>query len=189
MKKEEINDVLFDIDMQLYDEFNDKICEINEHLGDTFSLRDVEEIEKAQKEKEIKLLRKAVQEQQKEIKKLKQNSLEIAITNEEKEVIEEIKNGIRNPYYSMTHSIFVTYMQILLNLINKQQEVIEQLNISDTSKELSSMNYYNLYKELNNKIKELKQLIHKTLDNNGITRGYQIVIDDYFDKLLGETND
>lgn len=34
------------------------------------------------------------------------------------------------------------------------------------------------------KIIELKLLIHKTLDDNGITRGYQIVIDDYFDSVL-----
>lgn len=57
---EDLNDILYDIDMQLYDEFNDKIATMNDYLGDIYSLRDVEEVENAQKEKEIELLRKAV---------------------------------------------------------------------------------------------------------------------------------
>lgn len=64
-------DILFDIDMQLYDEFNDKIATMNDHLGDIYSLRDVEEVEKVEKEKEIKLLREAVKKLQKEIEELK----------------------------------------------------------------------------------------------------------------------
>lgn len=63
-------DILFDIDMQLYDEFNDKIATMNDHLGDIYSLRDVEEVEKAEKEKEIKLLREAVKEQSQQIEYL-----------------------------------------------------------------------------------------------------------------------
>lgn len=63
-------DILFDIDMQLYDEFNDKIATMNDHLGDIYSLRDVEEVEKAEKEKEIQLLRKAVKEQSQQIEYL-----------------------------------------------------------------------------------------------------------------------
>lgn len=62
-------DILFDIDMQLYDEFNDTIATMNDHLGDIYSLRDVEEVEKAEKEKEIKLLREAVKNLQIIIKK------------------------------------------------------------------------------------------------------------------------
>lgn len=63
-------DILFDIDMQLYDEFNDKIATMNDYLGDIYSLRDVEEAEKAEKEKEIQLLRKAVKEQSQQIEYL-----------------------------------------------------------------------------------------------------------------------
>lgn len=63
-------DILFDIDMQLYDEFNDKIATMNDYLGDIYSLRDVEEVEKAEKEKEIKLLREAVKEQSQQIEYL-----------------------------------------------------------------------------------------------------------------------
>ena len=65
------NDILFQIDMQLYDEFNDKIATMNDHLGDIYSLKDVEEVEKAEKDKEIKLLREAIKKQQAEIEKLK----------------------------------------------------------------------------------------------------------------------
>ena len=43
-------DILFDIDMQLYDEFNDKIATMNDYLGDIYSLRDVEEVENARKD-------------------------------------------------------------------------------------------------------------------------------------------
>lgn len=63
------NDILFDIDMQLYDEFNKKIATMNDYLGDIYSLRDVEEVENAQKQKEIQLLRIAVTSLQNKIKK------------------------------------------------------------------------------------------------------------------------
>ena len=67
---EDLNDILYDIDMQLYDEFNDKIATMNDYLGDIYSLRDVEEVEKAEKEKEIELLREAVRKLQKQIEEL-----------------------------------------------------------------------------------------------------------------------
>ena len=71
MTEEEQNkmekDILFQIDMQLYDEFNDTIATMNDHLGDIYSLKDVEEVEKAEKEKEIKLLREAVKKLQADI--------------------------------------------------------------------------------------------------------------------------
>ena len=69
MNEEEKKDILFDIDMQLYDEFNDTIATMNDHLGDIYSLRDIEEVEKAEKNKEIKLLREAIKKQQKELEK------------------------------------------------------------------------------------------------------------------------
>ena len=45
------------------------------------------------------------------------------------------------------------YFSRVLNLIEKQSKEIEELNKSDESKEQSSMKYYNLYKELVDKIK------------------------------------
>lgn len=44
-------------------------------------------------------------------------------------------------------------IETILNLIEKQSKEIEELNKSDESKEQSSMKYYNLYKELVDKIK------------------------------------
>ena len=71
---EDSNDILYDIGMQLYDEFNNKIATMNDHLGDVYSLRDIEEVEKAKKEKEIKLLRIAIIKQQKEIEEFKKKN-------------------------------------------------------------------------------------------------------------------
>lgn len=71
---EDLNDILYDIDMQLYDEFNDKIATMNDYLGDVYSFRDIEEVEKAKKEKEIQLLRIAIIKQQKKIEELKKNN-------------------------------------------------------------------------------------------------------------------
>ena len=45
------------------------------------------------------------------------------------------------------------YFSKVLNIIEKQSKEIEELNKSDESKEQSSMKYYNLYKELVDKIK------------------------------------
>lgn len=64
-------DILFDIDMQLYDEFNDKFCEINDNLGTIYTYKDLDDLEKAEKEKEIKLLREAVRKLQKEVEEYK----------------------------------------------------------------------------------------------------------------------
>lgn len=69
LSEEEKKDILFQIDMQLYDEFNDKLAEMNDHLGDVYSLRDVEDVEKAEKEMERRLLREAVKSLQNTIKK------------------------------------------------------------------------------------------------------------------------
>lgn len=72
MTEEELEkDVLFQIDMQLYDEFNDKLCEINEHLGDIYTYKDLQDVENAEKERERMLLRGAIKKQDTEINKLK----------------------------------------------------------------------------------------------------------------------
>lgn len=64
------DDILFDIDMQLYDEFNDKFCEMNDNLGIVYSYKDLDDLEKAEKETEIKLLREAIKDQQQQIEYL-----------------------------------------------------------------------------------------------------------------------
>ena len=53
----------------------------------------------------------------------------------------------------------------LVNLIEKQSKEIEELNKSDESKEQSSMKYYNLYKELVDKIKaKIEEVSNGTYD-------------------------
>lgn len=68
MNEKEKEDILFDIDMQLYDEFNDKFCEINDNLGTIYTYQDLEDLKQAEKDKEIKLLREAIKKQQAEYK-------------------------------------------------------------------------------------------------------------------------
>ncbi len=69
MMNEYPKDILFDIDMQLYDEFNDKFCEMNDNLGTIYTYKDLDDLEKAEKEKERYLLREAVKNLQIIIKK------------------------------------------------------------------------------------------------------------------------
>ena len=61
--------IFLDISMELYEEFNETLCNINAHLGDIYSYKDLEDVEKAQSEKEIKLLRQAIESQQFKIDK------------------------------------------------------------------------------------------------------------------------
>ena len=71
MTEEEQNkmekDILFQIDMQLYDEFNEKLCEMNDNLGTIYTYKDIMDLEEAEKDKEIKLLREAVKKLQADI--------------------------------------------------------------------------------------------------------------------------
>lgn len=60
-------DILFQIDMQLYDEFNDKLCEMNDNLGTIYTYKDIMDLEEAEKDKERKLLREAVKKLQADI--------------------------------------------------------------------------------------------------------------------------
>ena len=60
-------DILFQIDMHLYNKYNKKIAGMNDHLGDIYTYRDIEEVEQAEKDEKIYLLTKAIKELQKEI--------------------------------------------------------------------------------------------------------------------------
>lgn len=69
MSEEELRkDILYQIDMQLYDEFNDKLCEMNDNLGTIYTYKDIIDLEEAQKDKERKLLREAINKQQEIVK-------------------------------------------------------------------------------------------------------------------------
>lgn len=82
------------------------------------------------------------------------NNIDI-LEEKEKKAIEYIKNCLDDEYdfKNATRQKDKKAYNIILNLIEKQSKEIEQLNKSDASKEQSSMNYYNLYKELADKIK------------------------------------
>ena len=98
LSDEEKKDILFQIDMQLYDEFNHKFCEINDNLGIVYSYKDLDDLEKAEKETEIRLLRQAIEKQQKEIEELKNADLTTVYLNGvydgEKKVQDKIKAEI-----------------------------------------------------------------------------------------------
>ena len=76
------------------------------------------------------------------------------LSDEEKEALRNFKSEYETcDHYSSDLIIELDDAEIILNLIEKQSKEIEELNKSDASKEQSSMNYYNLYKELVDKIK------------------------------------
>jgi hypothetical protein len=73
--------------------------------------------------------------------------------------------------------------------IQKQQEKIKELTAFYNSFESGEIVNYPIFKQRyinKDKIRELKQSIHNALDKNGITRGYQQIIDKSFDELLEE---
>lgn len=82
------------------------------------------------------------------------------MSDEEKKAIERAKFLINIDTY-LEKEMLIN----LLNLIEKQSKEIEELNKSDESKEQSSMNYYNLYKELVDKIKaKIEEVSNGTYD-------------------------
>lgn len=54
--------IAYDVEMQLYEEFNDKYCEINEHLGDIYSRKDLEDLELCEKARRKELINKHINE-------------------------------------------------------------------------------------------------------------------------------
>ena len=97
------------------------------------------------------------------------------LSDEEKKAIEYLKQNdiveIQYDNYGLEsiHRVGIDEKQIILNLIEKQSKEIEELNKSDASKEQSSMNYYNLYRELVDKIKakiEVLEKLQKEFPNN-----------------------
>ena len=79
------------------------------------------------------------------------------LSDEERQAIVELNHFSNMTAYwkqeEYTNSEIDNYIKLVLNLIEKQSKEIEELNKSDESKEQSSMKYYNLYKELVDKIK------------------------------------
>ncbi len=90
-------------------------------------------------------------EEKNAIEWLKSKINEYVIKSELDENIEIILNLIENLIFKTeTQKELLKYKT---DKIEKQSKEIEEINKSDASKEQSSMNYYNLYKELVDKIK------------------------------------
>lgn len=77
MNKEEIlfntnEDIIMQIEMNSYMEYNDTIASMNDHLGEIYEYSDVENVENAQIQYEKELAYKAIEQLQKENKELKE---------------------------------------------------------------------------------------------------------------------
>ena len=77
LEEELRKDILYQIDMKLYDEFNDKFCEIEENLGTVYSYKDLEDLKKAESDTERTLLREAISNLIAENKELKEKNKKI----------------------------------------------------------------------------------------------------------------
>ena len=95
-KKAMENDILFQIDMELYDKFNDKFCKMNEYLGEIYSYADLKDLEDSRNATEINLLRQAIKKQQKELEQEKEKNKELEEENKNYKIINETLNNICN---------------------------------------------------------------------------------------------
>lgn len=159
MSEEELrkNDILFQIDMQLYDEFNDKFCEMNEHLGDIYSLRDIEELEQAEKEKERKLLREAIRKLQKENKELTERNL----------VLEGNKIGYK----------------LAIDKLQKQLDQLKEVDKQICNEELITKDKY---QEILKENEELKNKLNSFYGKSATKFISKNIIRKRIDELLGE---
>ena len=82
------------------------------------------------------------------------------LSDEEKKEYEELKSLL------YTGTISQYGKRKLIDIIEKQSKEIEELNKSDESKEQSSMKYYNLYKELVDKIKAIIEELEIEQESN-----------------------
>ena len=74
----------------------------------------------------------------------------------------------------------------------QEKEKWKELYLDKLDKTTDIILDYNKLKEkvkIADKIQELKENIHNILDKNGITRAYQVVIDEQFEKILKESED
>lgn len=57
LRKMSIADIVrFEVDMQLYEEFNDEFCAINDHLGEIYGYSDLKDLEEAEKARRKELI-------------------------------------------------------------------------------------------------------------------------------------
>ena len=124
----------------------------------------------------------------------------LATEKETEEYIRSLEEKIKElekyeKYYQAEINLLDSYIPKSLNAINtllsqveEQQHKIEKLiNANDNlkkTKRIKNMEYVNQNYVSKDKIKELGEQVHSKLDNNAIIRGYQIIIDEMFSKLL-----
>lgn len=128
LEEELRKDILYQIDMQLYDEFNDKFCEINENLGIIYTYKDLEDIKQAESETERRLLRQAIENLIAENKELKEEKLkksgiyEFNVNIEDdyipKSKVKEKIEAILNLHYNEDLQMYV--VNILQSLLGKE---------------------------------------------------------------------
>lgn len=70
-------DILYDIEMQLYMEFNDDIATMYDHLGDIYSYKDIEDKKQAEQQRKIELMENAIKQLQNNWNELKDSIEEI----------------------------------------------------------------------------------------------------------------
>ena len=107
LEEELRKDILYQIDMQLYDEFNDKFCEIEENLGTVYSYKDLEDLKKAESDTERRLLRQAISNLIAENKELKEKV---------EEIIYKINEDIRRSDLRRTNATRTTAMEEEFNV-------------------------------------------------------------------------
>ena len=83
-------------------------------------------------------------------------------------------------------------LQAIENLIQENKELKEHLQKYYNGELYTAKQLKNIEKNQRkyfihkSKVKELGEKVHNKLDNNAITRGYQIIIDEMFSKVLEE---
>lgn len=93
---------------------------------------------------------------------------------------------VRSEYaYGYENTYFITKNDLVQIDKNKYLIEIEEGKFVDL-KQVYLINKNSIPKQ---KIKELKENIHNIMDKNGMTRAYQIVIDEQFKELLQESED
>ena len=121
MNKEEIKfdfneDIVFQIEMMSYMEYNGKLCSINEHLGEIYGYQDLKDTEEAQLHYEKELSYKAIKQLQKQLQQ-KENIIE--------EVREYLK--IREADNSMC-SVCSVMSDYLLQTLDKENIYVNNFN-------------------------------------------------------------
>lgn len=115
---------------------------------------------------------------------------DIKILEKLSSIYQELKKDFEEGHASSYEMQFEDFTAIE-NLLKRYKELEEENKALELEKESYKNDYFDIYERTKRYIKEedvieLQKKIHKDLDNNGITRAYQIIIDKYFNELIGD---